>query len=263
MAQRHLEGKPAQITFTSDFHELLVGDLRPESQLTVRYDPDRIVPAGPPYVMGDPRYPVFGHFSFADGEPETIVTLTSPAGIIMKRQSDPTGRGPLLQAEVKVPANADFVRVWFHFDPENAPRAIDNDQGKFYWFRFPFLDLHLLKAEVVKTKTGGEFSVQLEALPVVENVEVRYVIINREPPLKEQAKLQRGTTPRTDGRFLWASSNVRVDADAILRFKIYYTVASRAYKDDNSSRYYLTPWPKPRIVPEPPDELGKAAAAWK
>jgi hypothetical protein len=114
----------AQITLTSDFHELLVGDLRPESHLTVRYDPAWIVPAGAPYAMGEPRYPVFGNSSFGDGRPETTVTFTSPTGIITKRSSDPTGHGPLLQARVKVPADAAFVRAWFHFDPENAPRAI-------------------------------------------------------------------------------------------------------------------------------------------
>ena len=39
-------GKPAQITFTADFHELLEGDLRPGEPVTLRYDPRRIVPAG-------------------------------------------------------------------------------------------------------------------------------------------------------------------------------------------------------------------------
>ena len=46
MIERLWLGKPAEISFTCDFHELVAGDLRPGAALLLRYDPHRIVPAG-------------------------------------------------------------------------------------------------------------------------------------------------------------------------------------------------------------------------
>ena len=46
MIERARAGKPAEITFTCDFHELVGGDLRPGGSVLLRYDPLRIVPAG-------------------------------------------------------------------------------------------------------------------------------------------------------------------------------------------------------------------------
>ena len=46
MTKRAFEGLPPQITFTSDFHELMRGDLRPGTDMRLRYDPARIVPPG-------------------------------------------------------------------------------------------------------------------------------------------------------------------------------------------------------------------------
>ncbi len=46
MIERLGAGKPAEITFTCDFHELVGGDLRPGASVLLRYDPLRIVPPG-------------------------------------------------------------------------------------------------------------------------------------------------------------------------------------------------------------------------
>ena len=93
MRQRLHAGKPAEITFTYDFHELVAGDLRPGGPLLLRYDPIRIVPAEEPYRFGDPERPVMAHVRFGEGEAPIDVPLRSPGGIAPCPDVDLTGQG--------------------------------------------------------------------------------------------------------------------------------------------------------------------------
>ena len=75
MMKRPWAGKPAEITFTCDFHELVAGDLRPGGPLLLRYDPHRIVTSEEPYRFGDPDRPVTGHLLFHEGGSPLEVAL--------------------------------------------------------------------------------------------------------------------------------------------------------------------------------------------
>src|SRR5512147_3256369 len=109
-------GKPAQITFTADFHELLEGDLRPGEPVTLRYDPRRIVPAGDPYIFGSPQHPINAFAQFRDEGPVSQEVLTSPAGIVAEPKYDISGsRGSMLAATITVPDDAQRVIIWFSY----------------------------------------------------------------------------------------------------------------------------------------------------
>ncbi|MGZ9082930.1 MAG: hypothetical protein ACXW3U_12600, partial [Rhodoplanes sp.] len=93
MIERLGAGKPPEITFTCDFHELVGGDLRAGGPVLLRYDPLRIVPPGEPYRFGDPDRPVVAHLRFHQGATLIDVPLHSPAGLVPCPDVDSTGQG--------------------------------------------------------------------------------------------------------------------------------------------------------------------------
>src|SRR5687767_7893957 len=106
--ERRFAYSPAQISFTSDFHELLQGDLRPGKSLTLRYDPDRLSPAAE-YTFGDPRWPIVAHLRYTDRGAVTDLFLEGLVTPVPDR--DPMGQGSMLTASTVVPTDAAFVEL--------------------------------------------------------------------------------------------------------------------------------------------------------
>ena len=264
MIKRRGIGKRAQITFTYDFHEVVTGDLRPGHPVVLSYDPKRIVPAGEPYILGDPEWPVYASVRFRDGEPATIVTLESPGGMVKHPDEDVTGQGSMLQAQLMVPDTADLVIVWFSYLTRSGSTVYDNDHGNNYFFGFPSRDIAVLSATVVSEPqtSSSSFAVSVAAAASVEAVSVRYRGISDPKAQKAEVKLEKTGKSDDQGRPIWSVAGVAVPYRSVVRFKVFYWIGGRRFKDDNSSHYYLAPQPEPDKMPPPPPELVKAAQAW-
>lgn len=264
MIERTFSRVPPRITFTSDFHELLYGDLRPGAELVVRYDPKRIVPEGEPYRFGDPNSPIVAHVAFRAGQAPMSKTLVSPAGVLDHPNADATGRGPMLQASFSVPENAEEVVLWFTYAGASSGMHHDTDEGRNFRFGFVSEQITLLSADVVsdpQTPYSG-FSVRVAAVPAVDRVSVRFRVVGDPQFGKQDLDLGKTGDSAPSGWPIWALSGCAVPYRAVVHFKLFYWIAGTRYKDDNNNQYYLAPQPTAEEVPPPPTALAAAAKLW-
>src|SRR5512134_2105620 len=269
MAERSGVGKPAQITFTCDFHELVGGDLRPGGSVLLRYDPLRIVPPEEPYRFGDPDRPVTAHVRFRQDALPTEVPLHSPAGVVPCPDVDPTGQGSMLSARIDVPDDAEQLTVWFSYAAASGEPHYDSDFGANYQFGFPRREIDVVRATVTRRpdQLADAFEVTVGTTDEVEGVAIPYFLVADPACAKHEVILQRvehGTQVNSDRRlpYLWSAAT-DVPHDAIIRFKICYWIGRRRLTDDNTGAWYLAPEPEPGRVPPPPPALLEAAAAWR
>lgn len=256
MIERIFAGRPPIITFTHDFHELLNGDLRPGTQLKIRYDPLRIVPKGEPYLFGDPNKPIIAHAAFRKEQAPVSKPLISEAGVLEHPVIDVTGGGSMLSTTFDVPEDAEAVILWFTYaSPESAPH-FDTDEGQNFWFPFVAEHIKVVSGDVV----SGEFILTVAAVAEVEGVAVRVQPVGGEA-LESDPELEK--TGEIDGAWPVWTVRVPVPLNAIIRYKVFYWLKGIKYKDDNSGRYYLAPEPPAERVLELPKELVEAAQKWK
>lgn len=257
--KRRLEDRPAQISFTSDYHELVEGDLRAGKPLAVRYDPDRVNPPHD-YMFGDPRWPFTATFRFLKEGPVTRVLLEGELTPLPDR--DPMGQGSMLTASVDVPGGAQFIEMWFKGELSDGAHW-DSEHGNNFWFRFPYQDIPVITGTVTPNPDGmADLRIAIETDEVVHGVVIRYYDMSTRVRVKREEALSQ--TGRTAGGHLQWQYSEQVAADAIIRFKLYYWVSNRRYKDDNSSEYYIAERPEMRqLVPPPPEALVVAARAWQ
>src|SRR5271165_5910321 len=102
MMTRSNRGKRPQITFTSDFHELVVGDLAP-GPCVLRYDPLRLVAA----VTHGRRLEVWSFIRFhpCGGGWEGVAGV--PARVPLGLLADPAGQGYMLESSFTIPPGCD------------------------------------------------------------------------------------------------------------------------------------------------------------
>jgi Family of unknown function (DUF6209) len=264
MRRRLHSGKPAEITFTFDFHELVTGDLRPGGSVLLRYDPHRIVPTEEPYRFGDPGRPVTAHLRFREGEAPISVPLHSPTGIVPCPDVDLTGQGSMLWARLDVPADAERLSVWFSYTTASGAIRYDSDYGANYCFGFPCREIDVVRATVTRRpeEPADRFDLTVSTKDAVEDVAVRFFLVADPACAKHEVALQRlGQVAAQEQGMLWAAA-VDVPHGAIVRFKVCYWIGGRRLTDDNTGAYYLAPEPDADRVPPPPPALLEAAAAW-
>ena len=165
MIERIHAGKPAQITFTHDFHELVTGDLRPGRPVHIRYDPSRIVPEGEAYLFGDPARPIVAHARFRDGDQAIAQPLESKAGVVVHPDTDVTGQGSMLSTSFSVPEEAERVTLWFSYPSAAGDTRYDSDYGANYCFGFPCRQVAVLAATVTSDPgtSLGHFALSVAA----------------------------------------------------------------------------------------------------
>lgn len=269
MVERSGAGKPAEITFTCDFHELVGGDLRPGGSVLLRYDPLRIVPAEEPYRFGDPDRPVTAHLRFRQDGVPTDVPLRSPAGLVPYPDVDPTGQGSMLSARIDIPADAERLTVWFSYTGASGETHYDSDFGVNYRFGFPGREIEVVRATVIRLpdQPADRFELTVRAAATVEGMAVPFFLVADPACAKHELLLHRIVQPtETNGGsglpYLWSAAT-DVPHAAIVRFKICYWIGGRRLTDDNTGNWYLAPEPEPDRTPPPPPALLEAAAAWR
>lgn len=265
MIERREVGKPAQITFTCDFHELVTGDLCAGQPVRLSYDPRRIAPAEDiPIIFGGPQRPVTVFIRFRDDAPALSIEVAS-AGKAAVPDEDPTGQGSMLKTRVQIPDDAQRVSIWFLYVSANGKSCQDNDYGRNFNFRFPRQDITVLDADVSDDpqKRLGRFSVSVEAASCIDDISVRFYSLGSTSSIHHEAKLLRSDVGTAPNRSIWSVAGLVVPYEAVIRFKIFYWVSGIRYKDDNSGHYYLAPQPLKPQIPPPPASLATAAQAWK
>ena len=264
MRQRLHAGKPAEITFTYDFHELVAGDLRPGAPLLLRYDPIRIVPADEPYRFGDPGRPVMAHVRFREGEAPIDVPLRSPGGIVPCPDVNLTGQGSMLSAQVMLPEDVGCLTVWFSYTTASGVIRYDSDYGANYGFGFPCREIDVVRATVTRRpdEPGDRFDLTVSATQAVEDTRVQFSLVGDTACIKHEVPLQRvGEVAAQERGILWAAA-IDLPHGATTRFKVCYWIGGRRLVDDNTGAFYLAPEPEPDSIPPPPPALLEAVAAW-
>ncbi|HKN26541.1 MAG TPA: DUF6209 family protein [Roseiarcus sp.] len=261
MTKRAFEGLPPRITFTSDFHELVRGHLRPGTDVRLRYDPARIVPPNEDYVFGDPAHRIAAHIVFPPSNDVVSVPLLSRVGVLQDADTSVTGGGSMLTAVVHVPDSATAVVMWFTHDGPYGPTNYDSDLGRNFHFGFPSCQISLLTASVEPGAAGSDrFTATVAAAPDVHRVVLHMRLVDKTESTDHDLKPsgQRGQ----NGWPVWALDPVDVPKDAVVQFKLYYWLGDIRYKDDNSGEYYLAHRGQAEQVPPPPKALAAAAKAW-
>ncbi len=265
MIERDFTGLPPRITFTSDFHELVRGDLRPGSSVSLRYDPARIVPAVNGYKFGDPAHHIVAHVTFPPHAGAVSIPLHSPSGVLAEPDTDATGGGDMLAATVRIPEDANAMILWFTHEGPYGGTSYDSDFGRNFHFGFPTRQIGLLEATVAEgaPRRPASFTVKVAAAPEVRRVLVRMRVVGTSASPSSEHDLRRSDERRADGWSVWALDPIAVPSRAVVQFKLYYWTNNIRYKDDNSGLYYLALQREPERVPPPPAALAEAARAWR
>lgn len=246
-------GKLAQITFTRDYHELVTGDLKANVNCHITYDPLRIVPQDGTYVHGDPNQPIVAHVRFQENGTTESKDLWSPSGIVSDPDIDVTGQGSMLVQDFFIPDGAEEFIIWFSYlDPNTGETRYDTDDDSHFHFRWPYHDAWVRKANVVDDPASctSRFDLEVGAIPSITQVTVNWSLVNSKEPLKEIIPLD-DTKQTDDGNKIWILQQP-VPKGAIVRFKLYYEMNGRKYKNDNASKYFLAPQPELIKVSPPP-----------
>jgi len=243
--------KSATITLTSDFHELLTGELTRGESVMIRYDPLRIWPQGTSPDDGLANHPVTVHFKWSPHGPEYQSLLESRAGVVDHFDADPTGQGFVLTRVLELASSAEELILWFSADSPDGITLWDSDYGHNFHFRFTEDGIDVLDAAIVDRQADAAWRVEIAAPQQVGPVQVRYRILYPHTSNQEYwVSLSRADGSLSDGRAKWFNASISVPYHATLAFDVIYFINGRRYKDDNDGRYFIAPIP-PEFVMSP------------
>jgi hypothetical protein len=237
MQLRHNTGARPQITFTSDFHELVQGDLVPGPCL-LRYDPLRLIELGD---AADQTHLIRACVRFHPGGVEWQGVMALPPGLPVADLADPTGDGLMLTTSFEIPDGCDELEIWFSCTHADGHTHWDSDFGKNHWLRFGLADLALKTAKIVEDTTAAQDSFQLEipTKPGVESLQVRWRVTSNPGFVRQVTPLIATATTSTGKTWTAPEGGVPVPKGATIAFDILYTVGGRVFTDDNQGRWYI------------------------
>lgn len=239
MQLRYNAGSRPQITFTSDFHELVHGDLFP-GPCVLRYDPLRLVDIG---AAARNHHNICAHVRFHPSGIEWQGSMALPPGIPLADQADISGQGFMLSTQFDIPEGCDELEVWFSCSHEGGETHWDSGYGKNFWLRFGLADIKHVAAEVKSDKAGTAAQDILEfeftAKPCVECVSVRWWLANS--PKAPRVTNRLTSEPTAGGYNTWATptGGIPVPRGAVVAFDVVYRVKGRSFTDDNQGRWYV------------------------
>ena len=239
MQLRQNAGFRPQITFTSDFHELVTGDLVP-GPCELRYDPLRLVTAGD---AATEHHNIRAYVRFHPVGSEWQGTMDLPSGLPLAALADSTGQGFMLKTTFDIPQGCDELEVWFSCTHDDGRTHWDSDMGKNHWLRFGIADLTLkaAKIKIAKKKTAAQdtFELDIATKSKVESVSVRWRLTNSPQAPRVITALTCSSDTATGKTWASPDGGIPVPKGAVVAFDIVYTVEGRAFTDDNQGRWYI------------------------
>lgn len=237
MKLRQSQGYRPQITFTSDFHELVEGDLI-AGPCVLRYDPLRLVELE---EAGSTSHQIRAHVRFHPGGTEWQGTLLLPSGLPLAQLADPCGQGIMLETTFTIPPGCDELEAWFSCTHPDGHTHWDSDHGKNHWLRFGLADLTIKLGKVTAVPGGlqDSFAFECTTPAKVENVSLRWRLPSVAGSSRQSTPLV--CTSSAQPVKTWASpaGGIPVPAGATVVYDVCYTVGGRSYTDDNQGRWYV------------------------
>jgi hypothetical protein len=238
MKRRGLEYKP-RLTFTSDFHQLVNGDLIP-GPCVLRYDPHRIVPREEIAGLSSTQKPIEAHVRFhPSGELWEKGLLFRHASRLIVDE-DPTGQGTMLETEFPLPRDCDELELWFSYVGNQGEQKWDSALGQNYWLRFPTHDLQIAEAKVIaRDDTALDlFKLEVDSVPALESIDVRWRYTNAINDARYQRPLQLKSSAERK-RWVLSNDDSGVASNTPLAFDLVYQAGGHTYTDDNQGTWYI------------------------
>ena len=233
------QGSRPQITFTSDFHELVTGDLVP-GPCALRYDPLRLVELGD---AADEPHHIRAYVRFHPSGAEWQGSMELPAGLPLADLADPTGQGFMLGTTFDIPEGTDELEVWFSCTHDGGATHWDSDFGKNHWLRFGLADLTIksVKVKPAKTKAAAQdvLEVDLVTKAKIDSVSLRWRITSQQGSPRQITPLVVGSLTAAGKNWAAPFDGIPVPKGATIAYDVVYTVEGRTFTDDNQGRWYI------------------------
>lgn len=238
MKARQSEGRRPQITFTSDFHELVQGDLVP-GPCVLRYDPLRLIPAE---EADDSRHEIKAHVRFHPSGSTWEGTLVVPATAPLAELANPSGQGFMLETTFTLPEGTDELETWFSCTHDDGQTHWDSNDGKNQWLRFTLHDLKSVHAEVKEpdeqNAAQSKLEFDIETIPQVTAITARWYL----PSFQDRPRVETPLVASAAGpgkHWVAPPEGIPIPTGAAVTFDLVYFVGDRKFTDDNQGRWYL------------------------
>jgi hypothetical protein len=235
---RRGQGYKPRLTFTSDFHELVVGDLIP-GPCNLRYDPLRIVPRNEVGPLPKTQRPVIAHLRYHPSGQLVEIEMRFRPAEWLSVDEDPTGDGTMLQARFDLPQGCRELECWFSYVGDDGQTRWDSAMGANYWLRFSTFDLQIAQATIAARPDRPLDLFELEVRSVLEvtAIDVRWRYTNTINDARYQRPL---AVTLLDGNRNWSlDGGAEVASATPLAFDLVYFVDTHKYTDDNQGTWYV------------------------
>lgn len=239
MQLRQNKGARPQITFTSDFHELVQGDLIP-GPCVLRYDPLRLVTLGD---AATENHQIRAYVRFHPLGIEWQGLMELPAGLPLADMADPTGEGIMLTSTFEIPGGCDELEVWFSCTHDDGQTHWDSDFGKNHWLRFGLADLAIKIAKVksAKKKAVAQDSLDFEftSPAKVQSLAVRWIVTTVPDYPRQTTALVASAATSTTKTWTSPEGGIPVPRGATIAYDVVYHVDGHKFTDDNQGNWYI------------------------
>jgi hypothetical protein len=242
--RRMFAGDPPRITFTKDFRQLVHGDLRPGSVVTLVYDADRL-PDERSEVEGRKAWTIRAYYQFSEQGQIGTIDLWSETGEVLTKRSTEVGEGTMMTGRITIPADAESLTIWFVNTGSSGAEYWDSHFGQNYQFRFVVEDLEIDSVAMTRDPKGeaAQFQISVTAESEVSELAATYRVMNHDAPTAPLHRLPLAPLEqRTPADKRQWQGSAPVPPDAAVRFTLSYRIDGEIHTDTNSGYGYLT-WP--------------------
>ncbi|MBK1790165.1 hypothetical protein [Persicirhabdus sediminis] len=237
MKTRLNQGATPQITFTSDFHELVQGDLV-YGPCKLRYDPLRLLTSD----HRGTQHKINAHLVFHPSGQEWHGEMTLPAEAPLGQLVDASAhKGVMLETTFSIPEGCEEIEAWFSCEHPDGDTHWDSNLDKNFRLRFGLHDLTIEKAIVVSTKKSpcDWLDIAVDTSSAVDTLSIRWHSPSHPAEPRHQTALSQTTQTKDKKSWSLPDKQIVIPKGATLAFDLIYTVDGNKFTDDNQGRWYI------------------------